>query len=421
MCVRRRDRPVVEEDVPMRHVLRSAPVMVEETHRATTFEIFFDLVFVFALTRITAFMAQEPTPTSLAQGLLLLLWFWYAWTCYTWLGNRARADVGPIRAGTTVAMAAIFVAALVIPDAWRHGSEPVDASLTLALAYLVVRALHLALYFHSAAGNRRSRRQVLRFAIPTALAWAPLILGALFGGTTQTLLWAVAFVIDYGGGRIAAGFSQWEIRSPSHFTERHGLVLIIALGESLISVGAGAGSAVTRVPVLVAGLLGFTTAVCLWWLYFDKAAPAAAQQLASAPGDARRRQRLASDAYALAHLPLIAGIIYLALGIHEVLAQVAHAQPGHTAGVPLDWPSTVALYGGAVLYLIGRYLFLRLAVGSTSPAQLVAIGAALVLLPVSRILPALPALGLLTVLLTALACYERLSRPDHNPPTNTAS
>jgi low temperature requirement protein LtrA len=403
----------------MKKILRSGPVMIEETHRATTFEIFFDLVFVFALTRISAFMAQALTPAALAQGLLLLLWFWYAWTCYTWLGNRARADVGLIRAGITAAMAAIFVAALVIPDAWRHGSGTVDAPLTLALAYLVVRALHLALYLYSAADDPLSRRQVLRFAIPTALAWAPLILGAALGGIAQTLLWAVAFVVDYGGGRIAAGFSQWEIRSPSHFCERHGLVLIIALGESLVSVGAGAGSAVTRGPVMVAALLGFTTAVCLWWLYFENAAPAAAQQLASAPQSTRRRQRLASDAYTLAHLPLIAGIIYLALGIHEVLAQVAHAQPGH-AGAPLDWTSTVALYGGAVIYLVGRFLFLRFAVRYTSPAQLVAIGAALLLLPAGRFLPALPALGLLTALLAALACYERLSRPDHNPAISRA-
>jgi low temperature requirement protein LtrA len=394
--------------------------MVEETHRATTFEIFFDLVFVFALTRITAFLAQAPTPATLAQGLLLLLWFWYAWTCYTWLGNRARADVGLIRAGMTMAMAAIFVAALVIPDGWRQGSETMDAPLTLALAYIVVRALHLVLYLYSAAGNRLARRQVQRFAIPTTLAWAPLIVGAALGGWAQTALWAVAFVIDYGGGRITAGFSQWEIRSPSHFAERHGLVLIIALGESLISVGAGAGSAVTRGPVMLAALLGFATAVCLWFLYFDNAAPVAVQQLADTPHDSRRRQRLASDAYTLAHLPLIAGIIYLALGIHEVVAHVAHVQPRHAAGEPLDWIFTIALYGGAVTYLIGRFLFLRFTVGSTSSIQLVAIGVTLLLLPVSRFLPALLALGILAALLAALACYERLSRRHHNPAISTA-
>jgi low temperature requirement protein LtrA len=234
------------------------PVMIDERHRATTFEIFFDLVFVFALTRITAFMAAAPTATSLAQGLLLLLWFWYAWTCYAWLGNRARADVGLIQAGTTLAMAAIFVAALITPDAWQHGPQPLDAPMVLALAYVVVRALHLGLYLYSAADNAPARRQVLRFAIPTTLAWVPLIVGAALGAGAQTVLWAVAFVIDYAGGRIAAGFSQWEIRSPSHFAERHGLVLIIALGESLVSVGAGAGSAVTRGPVLFAALLAFT-------------------------------------------------------------------------------------------------------------------------------------------------------------------
>jgi low temperature requirement protein LtrA len=393
--------------------------MVEEMHRATTFEVFFDLVFVFALTRITAFMAQAPTPATLAQGLLLLLWFWYAWTCYTWLGNRARADVGLIRAGMTVAMAAIFVAALVIPDGWHKGSETVDAPVTLALAYIVVRALHLALYFYAAAGNRFARKQVQRFAISTTLAWAPLIVGAALGGWAQTALWAVAFVIDYGGGRIAAGLSQWEIRSPRHFTERHGLVLIIALGESLVSVGAGAGSAVTRRPVMLAALLGFATAVCLWFLYFDNAAPAAAQQLADTPYDSRRRQRLASDAYTFAHLPLIAGIIYLALGIHEVLAHAAHARPGHAAGEPLNWIFTIALYGGATSSLIGRFLFLRSAVGSTSLMQLVAIGVILLLLPASRFLPALLALGVLAALLAALACYERLSRLHHNPAIST--
>jgi low temperature requirement protein LtrA len=153
----------------------------------------------------------------------------------------------------------------------------------------------------------------------------------------------VAFLVDYGGGRIAAAASRWEIRSSGHFAERHGLVLIVALGESLVSVGAGAGSAVTHGPVMVAALLDFTATVCLWWLYFEGAAPDAgrAPALARAPQDSRRRQRLASDAYTLGHLPLIAGVIYFALGIHEVLTHVVRGRPGAT----LDWTSTVVLYG----------------------------------------------------------------------------
>ncbi|MFC3505407.1 low temperature requirement protein A [Micromonospora krabiensis] len=387
---------------------RSRPVLVEESHRATIFEVFFDLVLVFALTRLIDFMAGDPSALTLFQGFLLVLWFWYAWSCYTWLGNLTRADVGLVRAVMTVAMAAIFVAALVIPDAWRAAGAARGASLTLAAAYLLVRALHLALMFHVGAGDPRYRRQAARFATSTALAWVPLVIGAVFGGTAQTVLWVVAFAVDYGGGRVVTAASLGEVRSASHFAERHNLVLIIALGESLISVGAGAGSAVIRPPVLVAALLGFAVTVCLWWLYFDDAAPAAARVLADAPRHTRRRQQLASDAYTLAHLPLIAGVIYVALGIHEVLAQVAE-YAGHAARERLGWGPGVVLYGGAAIYLFGRHLFLRVTVGA-APVRLVAAAVALLLIPVARLLPALAAMALLTVFLVALAAEERWRR-----------
>jgi low temperature requirement protein LtrA len=379
--------------------------MTDETHRATSFEIFFDLVFIFALTRVIAFMGQPPTALSLAQGFLLLILLWISWTNYTWLGNQARADTGLIHAGTAVAMAAIFVAALVIPDAWRAGRD-VSAPLTLALAYIALTALHIVLYFYAAAGDRRLRTTVSVYGSATALAWIPLILGAVLGGTAQTLLWAAAFLINFGGGFVASAVSGWRLRSASHFTERHGLVLIIALGESLISVGAGAGQAVTRAPVLLEALLAFTMTLCLWRLYFKSFAAAAGEALARAPHG--RRGQLAANAYSLAHFPLIAGVIYIALGIEQVLAHLSRDLPG-TPDTPLDWTSIVALYGGAALYLTGRALFLRIAVGSTPRAQFVAIGVALLLLPAARILPALAAVGLLAASLVALVSYERFS------------
>jgi len=391
----------------MRRIFRSRPVLTEETHRVTTFEIFFDLVFVFALTRLIVFMGEPPTFLSMAQGLLLLLLLMFSWSPYTWLGNQARADRGMVRAGMVIAMAAIFVAALVIPDAWRHG-RGVNAPLTLVLAYFVVRALHLALYFYAVAEDRQLRGKLLIRAIPAALGWIPLVLGAVLGGTAQTLLWAAAFVIDIGGQRGAyALVGTWPLRSPTHFAERHGLLLIIAFGESLISVGTGAGTAVTQWPILVAALLGLTITVCLSWLYFENAAAAARQALAQAT--AERRDKIGSDAYSLGFLPLIAGVIYVALGVEQVLADLAHNQP-HPAGEPLDWTSITALYGGVVLYLTGRLLLLRLAVRSCPPAQLAAAGVALLLLPVARALPALAALGLLTAFLIALVRYERLTQ-----------
>ncbi|MFF4879629.1 low temperature requirement protein A [Micromonospora sp. NPDC000668] len=276
-----------------------------------------------------------------------------------------------------------------------------------ASAYIVVRALHTALYYYGAAGNRRLRVQILLFAIPAAVASIPLILGAVLGGLAQTVLWVGALlVVEAASGRAATAFGGFVLRRPSYFAERHGLVLIIALGESLISVGAGAGSAVTRWPVLLAALLSLTAAGCLWWLYFENAASAASQALARRHGE--RRAVTAADAYSLTHALLIAGIIYLALGLDRVLTHVADNEPGSPPGAPLHWPSTIALYGGVVLYLAGRALFLRLTVGHTPPAQIVATGVTLALLPAARHLPALAALGLLTAVLVTLVGYERL-------------
>jgi low temperature requirement protein LtrA len=403
----------------MRSSFPSPPVLTEETHRATDFELFFDLVFIFALTRVTLFMAQSPTPITLGRGLLLLLGLWMSWTTYTWLSNHARADVGLIRAGTLVAMAAILVAALVIPDAWRYSGRMVDARLTLVLAYIVLRAVGLALFSHAATGDRRLRTTLRLFATTTTVAWIPLIFGAVFGATAQTFLWATAFVIDFTGGFIASEFSGWRLRSPSHFTERHGMVLIIALGESLLSVGVGVGLAVTHWPVLVAALLGLAISVCLWWLYFVNPAPAAGVALARVPGD--RRGHAGSDAYTLTHFMVIAGVVYLALGMEQVVGQMTQNQPGHGVEDRLGWSSTVALYGGVILYLAGRLLFLRLSIRSTPSAQLVAIGVALLLLPAARILPALAALGLLTAFLVALVGYERSSGGQRNPTADKAT
>lgn len=389
----------------VKKVFRQPPAMTEETHRATAFEIFFDLVFAFAITRVISFMTHSLTALTLAQGLLLLVLLWWSWTAYSWLGNQARADRGLIQAGMLVAMAALFVAALVMPDAWGRGTGTLNGPLTLALAFTVVRVVYLALYLY-AADDRRLRLQLLLDTIPQSLAWIALISGALLGETAQTALWALAFVIDFGGGRITSSFSGWKLRSPSHFAERFGLVLTIALGESLASVGAGAGFSVTSGRALVAASIGFVTAVCLWWLYFVRVASAAGRALAQAPDT--RRAEIARDAYTLAHFPLIAGIIYIALGIRETLAHVTgtSSPPG---GTSLGWAGVAALYGGVVLYLCGRTLFVRLTVRSTPAAPLITAGATLLLLPATLHIPALAALGLVSALLIGLVGYERLS------------
>ncbi|MET8908777.1 low temperature requirement protein A [Micromonospora sp. NPDC004551] len=382
------------------------PAPAPAGRRVTPFEIFFDLVFVFALTRIMALIGQRATPATMGQGLILLVLLWIAWSSYTWLGNHTRAEVGVVRGGFLVAMAALFVAALAMPEAWTPGPG-LDGPLLVALAYVLLRVVHLGLYHWAAAGVPGLRARIRFFAAVSAAGWVPLLLGALLSGTAHAVLWVVAFVVEIGGQRLSyARRGTWPLRSASHFTERHGLVLIIALGESLVAAGVGAGSAVTRLPVLGVALVGFAITSCLWWLYFDRAGPAAARVLATAMG--QRRDRIASDAYSQTHLLLITGVIYLSLGVEQVLALVAGGDE-HAEGATMSWSASVALHGGAALFLGGRLLFLRLTGQPVPPGQRAVVVLVLLLLPLGVVLPPAAALGALGLLLLAAVAVERLS------------
>ncbi|MET8043290.1 low temperature requirement protein A [Micromonospora sp. NPDC005215] len=383
----------------MGRIFQSRPVVTTETHRPTLFEVFFDLVLVFGLIRITTFMTERPSSVILAQGLLVLMLLWNSWLVYAWLGNYVRLDVGLTRAGVTVAMAAVFLIALIIPETWQTGPHTTKPRLILVLAYVVVRVVDTALFHWAAADDPRLRRTVRLYALTTALSWIPLVLGAVLGGTAQILLWAAALLIDMSGGVFALLVSGWPVRSPGHFVERHGLVVIIALGESLISVGAGVGTQMIHPPTLVAALLTLAVTVCLYWLYSASAANAG-KALTMESG--LRRGLVAGNAYSVAHLPLLAGTVYVALGVEEVLAALAHEE-SHAA---LNWIPAIALFGGTALYLAGRATFLSLIVRCVRPEQYVAPGLALLLLPVGRYLPGLAALALLTAFLVALLSYE---------------
>ena len=380
--------------------------MTEQSDRVTVFEIFFDLVFVFAITRVISFMTHSLTFLTLTRGLILLLLLWWSWCAYAWLGNQVRADQGLIQVGMLVAMVALFVAGLVMPDAWG-GRESLDAPLIVAITFAVVRVVYILSYLYAAGDDRRLRLQLLLETIPQSLALAAIIVGAVLGGTALTALWAGAFMIDFGCGRILSTLIRgYQLRSPAHFAERHGLVLIIALGESLISVGVGAGPSITKGIVLVAAGLGFAIAVCLYWLYFANVQEFASRALEKASGV--RRAQIGRDAYTFAHFPMIAGILYMAVGIEEVVAHVARGGSTVSGGAPLDWPSLIALFGGAAFYLVGRMAFLLIATKSFSPAQLVVAVASLLVIPAARNLPAIAALGLVGALLICLVGYEQM-------------
>jgi low temperature requirement protein LtrA len=368
-----------------------------EDHRATTFELFFDLVYVFAMTQVTGYMAHEHTAYGVLQGLLLLALLWWTWSAYAWLGNQARADEGVLRAGMAVAMAAIFVVALTIPEAWQDAPGGLNGPLVLVGAYLLVRCVHLILYAVAAAGDRELRHQLAITWGPLLASAALLVAGVLVGGWTQTLLFAAALLVDWVGVWLTSRQGNWRLPSAGHWTERHGLFIILAIGESVVAIGVGAAQQPISTPLLVGAVLGVAVAVGLWWLYFDVASLAAEHRLAEARGQARAR--LALEAYTFGHFPIVAGIVLAALGVEGVLAHAAETKPlGAFYALPL--------FGGVALYLAGELLFKQRMHNLLSLPRLVAIGVLLAALPAAVVLPPLVGLAGLVVIMAALIVVE---------------
>jgi low temperature requirement protein LtrA len=368
-----------------------------EDDTATTFELFFDLVYVFAMTQVTGYMLHAHDALGVLQGMILLALLWWTWCAYAWLGNQARADTGIVRAAMAVAMAALFVVALTIPEAWDDAEGGLNGPLVLVGAYLIVRCVHLSVYTLAARGDRGLRRQL-------AISWGPtlggavlLVAGVLVGGQLQTLLFAGALVVDWGGIYFTSRGGNWRIHSSAHWTERHGLFVMLAIGESVVAIGVGAAGQPISAPLLAAGVLGVLAALCLWWLYFDVVSGAAEHRLHEEQGQAR--VQMAIDAYTYGHFPIVAGIVVGAVGVEGVLA---HAGDGK----PLGLFYAAALYGGFTLYLAGHVLFKQRMYASLSVPRLVTVGVLLLALPAAAFLPPLVGLAALVLLLGALIGVE---------------
>jgi low temperature requirement protein LtrA len=388
---------VEQRQAPPRGRLLGGVRPTSEDHRATTFELFFDLVYVFAVTQVSGYMAVEHSAQGVLQGLLLLTLLWWTWSGYTWLGNQARADEGLLRAGMVVAIAAMFVIALTIPEAWRDAPGGLNGPLVLVGAYLLVRCVHLTVYAVAAAGDRELRHQVGITWLPTIAGAALLVAGALLGGWTQTLLFAGALMVEGVGVYVTSRHGSWRLHSPIHLTERHGLFIILAIGESIVAIGFGAAEQPISVPLLLAAVLGVAAAVCLWWLYFDMVSLAGERRLVETQG--QDRVDLAVDAYTYGHLPIVAGIVLAALGVEGVMA---HAGDGKPLGAFYALP----LFGGLALYLAGHLLFKRRMHSTLSLPRLVATCVLLAAVPAAVVLPPLAGLAALVVIVAVLIVVE---------------
>jgi low temperature requirement protein LtrA len=362
---------------------------MREGEQVTPLELFFDLVFVLTLTQCTTLMARTPTWEGLLKGLLVLGMLWWSWVGYAWLTSVVDPEEGAVRLAMFAAMAAFLVAALCVPGAF--GSE----ALLFACAYAAVRVAHIVLFMLASREDAAMRRSVLGLAGSTAIGAGLVFVAAFTSGTLQVGLWGLALVLD-GGGPFLFGADGWRI-VPGHFADRHGAIVIIALGESIVAIGVGA-KATIGAGVVVAAVLGVVVAAALWWVYFDVTAIVARRRLAKA-AEGRERNEIARDSYSYLHFPMVAGIALIAVGTKRTIGDV---------GEPLKLVSAAALLGGAAMYLLAHVAFRLRNVHTLSGRRLLCALVLLALLPAGAVLPALVTLGILALLLSALIAYEAL-------------
>jgi low temperature requirement protein LtrA len=364
--------------------------VMRQTERVTPLELFFDLVFVLALTQCTALMAAESGWTGIVQGLLVLGVLWWSWVAYSWLTSVLDPEEGGVRLVMFGAMAALLVAALCVPGAFG------DDALLFACAYGVVRAAHIALYILASRDDPALRRSVLGLAGGTAIGVGLLVAASGLDGWAQGALWILALLLDMGEP-FFFGSEGWSLEHPGHFAERHGLIIIIALGESIVAIGVGAGVEVDA-GVVAAAALGIVVAAAIWWLYFDVVSLLAERDLARLPAGRERNER-ARDSYSYLHYPMVAGIVLAALGLKKTLGDV---------GVELDGPAAFAMLGGTAAYLLGHVAVRYRNVGTVNRHRLAAAVLALALIPVAVELPALATLAVLAALLWVLIGLEAI-------------
>jgi low temperature requirement protein LtrA len=358
-----------------------------EGERVTPLELFFDLVFVLAITECTTLMAHHPTWSGLGQGLLVLGVLWWAWASYAWLTSVIDPEAGAVRLVFFAAIASMLIAAIAVPEAFG------ELALVFALAIGFFRVAHIALFTIASADNPDLRRSTVGLGVSTAVAVTILAVASLFDGVPQAALWVLALVLDFGGPYVF-GEQGWQL-VPGHFAERHGLIIIIALGESIVEIGTGAAGHLD-LGIGVAAVLGVGVAAAMWWVYFDVVALVSARRLAEAePGQVQNT--LARDSYTYLHLFLVAGIVLTAFGLGEVLA--------HT-DEHLHWETAVGLCAGPALYLLGLVAFRYRQKHDWNRYKPICAALLLILIPIATVIPALATLAIVTALLAALVARE---------------
>jgi low temperature requirement protein LtrA len=303
---------------------------------------------------------------------MLVFWLvWWAWTQFTWALNSADTTHQGVELGTLAATAVSFFMAVALPDAFGEGA------MWFAIAYVIVRVIGLGIYSRVAwVADPTKHAAVRMFSLMSVGGAAAVLAGAFAGGPVQYWLWGLAIVLDVIAALVAGGLEGWDL-NPDHFSERHGLFVIIALGESLIVAGSGLSGLEMEPDVVAVGALGIATACALWWSYFATGKPLLDRVIAGATGSAR--SALARDVFSLLHFVMILGVIGFAVAMEQMATHPAN---------PLGLGGRLALGLGVGLFVGGMALALWRGTGRLPLARLaVALVTGSVLVAVSGVPP----------------------------------
>jgi low temperature requirement protein LtrA len=378
--------------------------------RVTPLELFFDLVYVFAIIQLSHLLLKHPTLGGAFQTLFLLLVVWWAWQYTTWFTNWFDPDVLPVRLMLGAVMLASLVMSVAIPEAFG------ERGLMFALAYVAIqlgRTVFAVLALGASHPLSAGFRRILAWFAAAGVLW---VAGGLVEGGARYVLWLLALGVDYSGP--AAGYwtpgmgrsrtEEWTIEG-THFAERCQLFVIIALGESILVTGTTFGQAEASAAAVAAFVVAFLGSGALWWIYFARSANDASETIALSEDSGR----LARSAYTYFHLPMIAGIIAVAAADELT---VAHPDdPGTLASISLT-------LGGAALFVAGHGVFLWAVSGRVPWSRLVAVAVLAALAPVGFAASALTLAGAAALIVVLLAIgdsvtHRRRWRPSRKVPT----
>jgi low temperature requirement protein LtrA len=356
----------------------------EPAIRVSTLELFFDLVFVFTVTQLTATLVEHLTLATLGDVLLMLGVIWWMYSGYSWLTNALAPSSTTRRTLLLTGMAGFLVMALAIPDAFR------SAGWVFGVSYLVVNLVHAGLFVQAGPAAATAMRRLAPLNLTSALL---VLAGGVLPEPYRHLCWAAALALQIATPYLHP-IGMLSI-VPGHFVERHGLVVIVAIGESIVAIGVGFQGLPLNLPTIVVAVLGLGIAYYLWWLYFAKD-DARSERVLAATTDPLRRARLALRGWGYAHYPMILGIVVLAAGIKKTV--------GHPFE-PQHWGPAVALGGGAALFLLGHALFLRLLRLPGSVHRVVAAMVVLATIPLGHVY-AVAQLAAIPLIMAASAIIE---------------